>query len=748
MENQIKQIMNELVSANATPGVNYAVIKDSTRFTGSLGLKSKYNMDNDVLKETEEINDINTIYDIASLTKVVCTVPIIFRLYEKGKINLSDKVKNYFPNYKYDDTTIYDLLTHTSGLPADLNSKEIISKDECIKKLFNLEKLNDKGVFLYSDIGYMLLGLIIEKICGKSLDKVFEEEVTIPLEMRNTAFNPKYKTLIASTEITKERGCVRGIVHDEKACSMNGVAGHAGVFSNIEDLINFTSMLLSNGMFKGNQYLSKQTLNCFFTPMVNDREYKRSFSWFVGKNPNVIECEDADIISFNGFTGPSMSIDRKNNTAIIMMTNRVHPTRDNRLNSQMRSEISNKIYKCINMKLNVGGSFMNNNYENTKVVFDKYIEECKKRIKDTFFKDDYLVGLNSLRNNLIKEGKLDSNSSISDAIKYERLEMIEIKINHTMRVVEDVVKMAEKMGTNVDFNNILKISALLHDIGRFDQATWNNSFADSCYKDIDGINNHAQAGYHILFVNGRIKDYPINHRFYNAIGSVVYNHGNPILTGDLTMKINSVKDLDISKLTGELNEGEKLIIATLVQMVRDVDMLDILYQHLTGEFPVIRKDITFDTLGESINDIATYWNVSANDLLDYNGITEKELENMKTIKIPVDKIDLHKLSVPEDIKESFFKNENIDLKEIMNRRDWTFITGMWWRLNHFLNNINFTSNLQLIHEKRLLEKIYNEYPDEYKFLVHDAFEFANSKLIEQPLRQNDSSIYVDSIKKI
>ncbi len=364
MENQIKQIMNNLVNSGATPGINYAVIKDNNKFIGSLGLRAKYKIDKGILKENKEINNINTIYDIASLTKVVCTATIIFRLYEIGKINLNDKVKKYLERYKYNDTTIYDLLTHTSGLPADLNSKEIIPKDECLKQLFSLEKEN--GGFLYSDIGYMLLGLVIEKICKKPLDKIFKEEVTFPLEMNNTTFNPSDKTLIAPTEITEKRGIIRGIVHDEKACSMNGVAGHAGVFSNVEDLSHFTSMILNNGMFNGKRYLSKQTIELFFTPLISDREYRRSFSWFVGKNPIVIEKEEKDIISFNGFTGPSISIDRKNNTIIIMLTNRVHPTRDNKLISKIRSEISNDIYKCINPRLNIVRSNMDTNYNDTK----------------------------------------------------------------------------------------------------------------------------------------------------------------------------------------------------------------------------------------------------------------------------------------------------------------------------------------------------------------------------------------------
>ena len=382
------------------------------------------------------------------------------------------------------------------------------------------------------------------------------------------------------------------------------------------------------------------------------------------------------------------------------------------------------------------------NYDKVYNSFNEYVLECKRRIKDTFFSEDYLNEYKTLRNNLINTKKIDKTSSIEDAIKFERLEMIDIKINHTMRVVEGVLLLANKMGINIEFNKLLKICALLHDIGRFDQATWNNNFSDSCYKNISGIQNHAQAGYHILFKNNRIEQFNIDKKFYKAIGTVVYNHSNPILKDDLSIKLENISDLDISKLDN-LNNEEKVIIAVLVQMVRDIDMLDILYQNLTGEIELVPKEINFKVLNKSIFDIAKYWDIDYKYLLSYNELTLEEIPNIKTIKIPVDKININKLSVPNDIKEKFFNNENIDLREIMNREDWTFITGMWWRLNQFLNNISFKSNLELIKEYNLLEKIYNKYPSEYKFLVYDAFSFAYSKLILEPLKEKSLKFYIN-----
>lgn len=342
MDKQIERIMNKLVISGATPGINYAVIKDNNKYIGSIGLRGKYKLEDGIIKESIEENSIDTIYDLASLTKVICTLPLIFKLVESGKISLNDSVKKYINLFQEPNVTIYDLLIHVSGIYADLN-KRINSKEFIVDKLYKSYIKNLKGQFKYTDIGYMILGLVIEKIYDKSLDEIFEKEVVYPLEMENTSFNPKDKKLVAPTEITADRGVVRGIVHDEKACSMNGVAGHAGVFSNTEDLINFSCMVLNNGIFKGKKYLNESTIDMWFKPLISDRIYKRSFSWFVGDNPNIIEGENT--ISFHGFTGPSISIDREKNIIIVMMTNRVHPTRDNKLNTEMRSNISKEIYE-------------------------------------------------------------------------------------------------------------------------------------------------------------------------------------------------------------------------------------------------------------------------------------------------------------------------------------------------------------------------------------------------------------------
>lgn len=345
MNERIKGIFNDLIKKKATVGINYAVIMDKNIYTGSLGLRTKYTSVNNVLKLNKEKNSLNTIYDIASLTKVLCTLTIIFRLYEKDLIKLDDKVNKYIDDFIFEELTIYDLITHTSCLYLDTKIRNIMSKEDVLDLMHKSIKRDKRRRFIYSDINYILLGVIIEKICNKSLDLVFKEEVTDILDMKNTMFNPKKINLVAPTEFTKKRGVVRGIVHDEKACSMNGVAGHAGVFSNIHDLINYTCMILNDGIYNGKRYLDKKTIDMWFKPLLNIKGYNRSFCFYVGNNPNIINKNN--VISFSGFTGPSISIDRENNIIIIMLSNRVHPSRKNNIIKKLRIDISDKIYELL-----------------------------------------------------------------------------------------------------------------------------------------------------------------------------------------------------------------------------------------------------------------------------------------------------------------------------------------------------------------------------------------------------------------
>lgn len=343
----IKNLLNEWVDEGIAPGLTYGVIYNNKEFVGNVGNKSLFN---EKMELSIELNSYDTLYDVASLTKVLCIVPIILRLIDRGKINFDDKVIKFLPNYKHQDITIYDLLTHSSGLPPEIEERYKMSYEEIRKKILSSKKAYETGTdVVYSCIGYITLGFIIEKIYGKSLSIVAKEEVFEPLGMNDTCFNPIDISRCAPVELTKDRGLVKGKVHDESANFLNGIAGNAGIFSTAEDINKFMKMMLNEGRHNGKQYISKEFIDMCFKKLIfeKNKNRDRSLCWIVGNNDEVIKDINEDIISFSGFTGTSISIDRGNKVAIALLSNRVHPTRDNNLLAKYRPCMHKKIYSVL-----------------------------------------------------------------------------------------------------------------------------------------------------------------------------------------------------------------------------------------------------------------------------------------------------------------------------------------------------------------------------------------------------------------
>lgn len=338
LEENIKKGIEQM----ATPGVAYGVVEGDKITTGGVGSKTYSNPEDKVTEDT--------IYDIASLTKVVVVVPIISKLIDRGIIKTTDSLKKYLPRFKYDDVTIMDLMSHTSGLPADLEGKDIIPREEVLNRVYASEKEYETGTkIVYSDLGYILLGEMISAIYGKPLDQVAKEEVFEPLNMTSTCYRPSDKSVCVPTEQTKDGSFIQGDVHDEKARSMDGVAGNAGVFTTAKDLSNFASMILNDGVFNGKQFVSKAIIDSWFEPTYHEvsesNDRWRSWCWIVGYNRLVSNKTREGMISFNGYTGPSISIDRNNNIAIVLLSNRVHPTRENTKYTAVRRELTDGIYE-------------------------------------------------------------------------------------------------------------------------------------------------------------------------------------------------------------------------------------------------------------------------------------------------------------------------------------------------------------------------------------------------------------------
>jgi uncharacterized protein YbbC (DUF1343 family) len=274
---------------------------------------------------------LDTIFDCASLTKVVATTSSVMVLFEEGKIRLSDKVTEYLPEFQggKSDITIRDLMTHYSGLQPDLDLVPAWSGYETgITKALTTPPAGPRGVkFVYSDINFELMGEIVRRVSGQPLDEFARDHVFLPLGMTETRFRPPDSLLprIAPTEELTPGAPLRGIVHDPTARYMGGVAGHAGMFSTAADLSKFCQMMLD----QGGTLFSPATIALFTSPQtpVGSKDV-RGLGWdidskFSGNRGELFPAGKS--FGHTGFTGTSIWMDPGSDTYVILLANSVHP---------------------------------------------------------------------------------------------------------------------------------------------------------------------------------------------------------------------------------------------------------------------------------------------------------------------------------------------------------------------------------------------------------------------------------------
>jgi CubicO group peptidase (beta-lactamase class C family) len=272
-----------------------------------------------------------TIYDIASLSKVVGTTTAIMLLYDEKKVDLDAPVFRYLPAFSgglKDNVTVRELLTHRSGLPAGRDLWRISHSPKEARDFVlstPLEYVPDQA-YIYSDLGADILGMIVETVSGERLDRFLERRVFGPLGMHDTFYRPadSVRYRVAPTELTPPRGYpLQGEVHDENAYALGGIAGHAGLFSTAADLSIFAQMMLNGGSYDGVNIISEPTVALFT---------KRA--GLVGHRALGWDTADGDYGSgqylteraygHTGFTGTSIWIDPDREMFVILLTNRVH----------------------------------------------------------------------------------------------------------------------------------------------------------------------------------------------------------------------------------------------------------------------------------------------------------------------------------------------------------------------------------------------------------------------------------------
>jgi CubicO group peptidase (beta-lactamase class C family) len=292
-----------------------------------------------------------TIYDLASVTKVAGTTAVYMRLAALGKVRMNESAGNHLPEFiaaatnaeekaRREKVTLEHLLTHTAGLVSwKPFYKSTASYAELLAAIYAAPLESEPGqTYRYSDPGMILAGEIAARIGGKPLAQLERELVFGPLQMTNTFRNPpeKLHARIPPTERLPDTGeFVRGVVHDENARAGQGITGHAGLFATAEDLGMFAAEML-RGLDGRSQLFPKPVMEDFLRERQFDTRSHRTLGWGLTKNDS---GSFGPAISHTGFTGTSMWLDSQRKLYLVLLTNRVHPTRDNNRVSRVRGDL-------------------------------------------------------------------------------------------------------------------------------------------------------------------------------------------------------------------------------------------------------------------------------------------------------------------------------------------------------------------------------------------------------------------------
>lgn len=291
-------------------------------------------------------------YDVASLTKVVATTTAAMQLYEAGLLGLDDRVGDHLPEFGRngkDGVTIRHLLTHTAGLIPyrQYHRMNMTTRHDVIHSIMEEPLVyRPGGQSRYSDLSMITLMLVIERITGQDFATYAREHIFEPLGMLDTGFVPTIEPdpTAVPTEVDRlfRRRLIQGEVHDETAWILGGVSGHAGLFSTAEDLAKFAYMLLNGGEANGRQFLEESTIRAFTRPQAPGR-HTRALGWDM-RNDNPSGAAGAlfgpNSFGHNGFTGTSMWIDPDAGLFVILLSNRVYPSRNNPRISQVRARLA------------------------------------------------------------------------------------------------------------------------------------------------------------------------------------------------------------------------------------------------------------------------------------------------------------------------------------------------------------------------------------------------------------------------
>lgn len=343
--------LDSAINAGAAPGAVLAVSVRGERFTygtGHLGIHEPARP------------DAGTLYDMASLTKVIALTTLAMMAVDEGKLDLDATVVSYLPDFgrglgPKNSVTVRDLLLHDSGLPAHRRLwEEAFVRKGAILRTVTSDLVDPPGTrMVYSDLGAITLMTIIEKLYGERIDHLFEERIAGPLHMTRSRYLPpgSWRAEIAPTEDDPWRGHIlHGEVHDENASRLGGVSGHAGLFSTADDLLHFTEWALAGSL--GRQVPGEPPVPPEFATWTLRQDHPAGSSRGLGWDTPSGRSSAGSIMSarsfgHTGFTGTSIWIDPTRETIIILLTNRVNPTRNTPNFSAVRAVVADAVMRSL-----------------------------------------------------------------------------------------------------------------------------------------------------------------------------------------------------------------------------------------------------------------------------------------------------------------------------------------------------------------------------------------------------------------
>ncbi|MFW5993609.1 MAG: serine hydrolase domain-containing protein [Halanaerobiaceae bacterium] len=349
--NEITKFMEGAVEAGVFPGAVLGIAQGEKLIYSQAFGKIAYDDNTEV--------SVDTVYDLASLTKVLITTTAIMQLNETGKLNLHDYLKDFFPEVReeLEEIRIDQLMTHTSGLPAIVQLwKEPGDRDKVLEYLLNLEPVAEPGQkVLYSDPNFLLLGFIVEKISGLKLADYARKYIIEPGELKKTDFNPlENNNEIELNQIAPTEYCswrekqIHGEVHDENCAFLGGASGQAGLFSNVKDLVKLMAMILNQDEKKVN-ILSPASSRIIARTYTRKDGEMRGLGWDKGGNIRSSSgiYFGSKALGHTGFTGTSIWTLPESGLTVILLSNRVNGGRENQKIIKLRPRLHNLIYSLL-----------------------------------------------------------------------------------------------------------------------------------------------------------------------------------------------------------------------------------------------------------------------------------------------------------------------------------------------------------------------------------------------------------------